>query len=97
MNNKGLITALFTIMLGVVIIILALAFAPALNNSINDVRNQTSENSLTLNCFSGDGVKNNTLNDYEEANCIASDLITPAFIFVLIGVAGVIIGAKLII
>lgn len=95
MIKKGLVVSLFGVMLGVVIIILAIAFAPGLTNAVKDIRNQTTADTLTLNCFQTNGSANTTLNNFQEANCIVTDLQTPTFILVLIGIAGAVIGAKI--
>lgn len=98
MNSKGLTGSLLNIMLAVTIFILALALAPGLTSSINNIRNQTDtgEQGIGLNCVLVNGSSNNTLSNFQEATCVATDLISPLFILALIGIAGAIIGAKIV-
>ena len=61
MNNQGQV-AFFTLMIGIVIIILALAFAPGIKTQIDSARNTTS-----LDCA------NSTTSDFNKAACVVSD------------------------
>lgn len=72
------------IMMAVVIIILALSFAPA-NKQVVD----TAMDSNNLNCT------NPSLDNFNKANCVATDLISPYFLLIGIGIAGAIMGAKI--
>jgi hypothetical protein len=83
MNNKGQIM-LVALMVGVVIIILALAFAGPTKQFVDGARGTDG-----LNCSS------NLLDKYYQADCVATDLLTPAFIGFLIVLGGIIIIARL--
>ena len=82
MNKKG-ITFFYTLMLGVTIMILGLAFAFPVKESVDDSRTQ-------LNCSW------TNLSKYDEANCVGLDLLKPLTIggIILIGVAD--LGARLV-
>ena len=84
MNKKGQVM-LIGIMLAVVIIILVLSFAPA-NKLVAD----EAMNSTNLNCT------NPSLDNYGKANCVATDLISPYYIAIGIGIGGLIMVAKII-
>ena len=108
MNNLGIITGLLKIMLAAVFIILALALAGpgrhfieiTKNTTIldtNETGNPTGVNvsQIGLNCVNITGQENTTLNDFQKVNCIAVDLINPLFILTIIGLAGVIVAARI--
>lgn len=98
MNKRG-ISVIVTLMIAVTIIILGLALAPALNEINLGIRG---ENNTLLNNNNGDLGRSPGLNclsnssDFDEGACIVSDLYNPLFIAVLLGLAGVIIGAKVV-
>lgn len=85
MNNKGQIPIFFTLMLGITIIVLALAFAPVVKEFVDDARDV---NSL--------GCNNSTISTFDKATCIVADVSTFGFIGGLLMLAGVIIGARLV-
>lgn len=89
MNRKG-ITALVTIPIAVVVIILALVFAGPIKSFVDDARNTT-----TLDGNQGLDCDNPAISDYNKGGCIIVDLFNPAFFAILIGLAGVIIAAKI--
>lgn len=79
MNNKG--QAIFVYFcLGIVIIILALAFAPILKQFVTDAMNPSTENSIGLDC------NNASISDFDKANCVAVDLSQFTFIMTLISI-----------
>lgn len=84
MNSKGSI-ALFALMLGLVVLILALAIAPPVNTSIQEARNSTG-----LDC------DNSSISKFDKAACIGSDLTQFYFIGSLILIATLIITARII-
>lgn len=89
MNNKGF-TFFLTLMIGIVILILALAFTPVLKEFSDNARNSTSTNSIGLDC------SNSSINDYNKASCLYVDYLPPFFAGFLIFIAGAIIVAKVI-
>lgn len=92
MNKSGQLTTYFvTLMIGVVIIIMAMALAPTIKNVISDARSNSTSTTLGLNC------SDSTINNYNKATCLFSDISLPAFVGSVIFIAGGIIGAKLLI
>ena len=87
MNKKGQVI-FFTLMLAIVIIILALAFAPVIRQFVDEARQPSSDTQIGLDC------NNPGISDFDKANCVAIDFYNPYFIGMLIGVAGAIIGAR---
>lgn len=84
MNNKGQVIFL-TMMIGIVIIVLALAFAPGLKKQIDITRGATG-----LDC------SNNSISTFNQATCIVTDLNMFYFVGGLIFIAGaVLMGRKL--
>ena len=80
----------FTLMLGVVVIILALALAPAVKQTSDTAQAPSTNETVGLDCM------NNSISDFNKAQCFFTDLSTPYFFFGFIGIAGAIIGARLI-
>jgi hypothetical protein len=76
-------------MIGIVIIILALAFAPVLKASVDDARGNSTDTHEGMGCDSID-------NDWQRGYCFASDTFLPYFFFGLIGIGLAVIGAKII-
>lgn len=81
-NDKGQ-TFFLTFMLGVTIIILALAFAPGLNSHIQDMRSPDD-----LDCG------NSSISDFNKATCVVTDISGFYIIGGLIAIAGAVIGAR---
>lgn len=88
LNSKGQ-TTLVAIMLAVVFIILALAFATPIKQFSDTARNSSTNSTVGLDC------SNSSISTYDKANCVATDLFNPYFIGFLIFMAGVIIAAKI--
>lgn len=89
MNNRGQV-AIFTLMLFIVIVILALAFSPVIKQITEEARSPTSDTALGLDC------SNTSISDFQNAGCVSVDLLNPYFFWGLLGIAGIIIGAKII-
>lgn len=89
MNNKGQY-AIYTLMIGIVVLILALAFAPALKSFVDTARLPSTNESIGLDCT------NNSISDFDKATCVTTDLYLPYFILGLVGLALIIIGAKVV-
>lgn len=76
-------------MLGVVVIVVALAFAPGLRQFVNDARGPTTDTQVGLDCT------NSSISDFDKSTCSVIDLSLPYFIIGLIGIGLTLITAKL--
>jgi len=85
MNDKGFV-AIYGLMLTVVIVILALAFATPVKQFIDDARAPSGNNSIGLDC------NNSSISDFDKATCIATDTNLPLFVGGLIAIALSILG-----
>lgn len=83
MNNKGQVM-FYAFMIGLVIIVLALALAPVVKEQVDTTRNTDN-----LNCTNPD------INNYDKAACYVADLTIFHFVGGLIFIAGMVIGAKI--
>jgi len=90
MNNKAGLTFFVGLMIALVFIILALAFAPVLKQFTDIAMNDTTATTIGMNCSS------TNLTNYETANCLFVDYQMPIFVIFLIFAAGAIITARLI-
>lgn len=88
--NKNGQVVFYTLMLAVVVVILALALTPIVNTFVSDARGNTTDTQLGLDC------DNSTISDFTKSQCVLTDVATPYFFFGLIGIALLIIGAKVI-
>ena len=84
LNAKGQ-ALFFSFMLGLVIIILALALAGPVKNHMDDIRSTDN-----LNCSS------TTISDYDKAACVVTDLSIFHFVGGLIFIGGAVLVAKII-
>jgi len=89
-NKRGQVL-MYSFMLGLLILVLALAFTQPVKEQIDSIRNTT-----TLEGTAGLDCANSSISDYDKGACVVSDLITFHFIGGLIFVAGAILTAKLI-
>lgn len=89
-SKKGL-AAFLNIMLAVTIFILALSLAGPLRNFTETARGPDQ-----LGCILSNGSVNSTLDRYQEAACFTTDLSLPLFIWVLVGIGGAVLLAKLV-
>ena len=88
-QKKASIT-LYSIMLALTIIILALALAGPIRESTDNARNQTDGDTIGMDCG------NESISDFTKAACVATDINLFYFIGGLIFLAGVIISARII-
>ena len=89
LDSKGQVV-LFALMVAVVLILLAIAFAPVVKVFVDEARNSSSETSVGLDCG------NESISDYDKANCVAVDAFNWYWFAFLIGLAGaVVVGRKL--
>lgn len=88
MNKGGRIV--LGLMLATVFVILAFALAPAIKETVDEARNTTTDTRIGLDC------DNSSITDEAKAACVVTDLSLPYFIAVVIGLAGMIIGASIV-
>ena len=89
MNNKGQVWG-YTIMLGLTIIILALALSPAGNYFVKTAMNQTTGNTIGLDC------NNSSISNFDKGACVVTDFSIAYFFGGLILIGGIVITARLI-
>jgi len=89
MNNRGQVIFM-TLMIGVCIIVVALAFAPGLRQFVTDARAPTTDTQVGLDCT------NSSISDFDKSTCAIVDLSLPYFIIALVGIGLSVITAKLI-
>ena len=77
-------------MVALVVVILALALAPAVKESTDLARNASTDSSVGLN-FSSDSISN-----FDKATCVATDITLPYFIGFLLFFAGAIVVGRII-
>lgn len=87
MNRKGQVI-FYTLMLAIVIVVIAMALIPVVNNFTNDARNTTTDTRVGLDC------SNSSISDYQKSQCMLVDAATPYFFFGLLGIALLVIGAR---
>lgn len=88
LNNRGQIV-FYTLMLSVAIIVITLAMVVVVKSFVEEARSPTDTDSIGLDC------NNSTISDFQQAQCVLTDLATPYFFFGMIAIAGMVIGAKL--
>ena len=86
MNNKAQ-TILYGMMVGLVILILALALAFPVQDSIEKAKNQTDGDTIGMNCST-------TTDNFVKAGCYMSDVSSFSFIGVLIFIGGGFVAAR---
>lgn len=90
LDNKRGQVVFYTLMLGVCIIVLALSMVKVVNSFVVDARAPTSDTAVGLDCA------NSSISDFNKAQCVITDLATPYFFFGILGLAGSVLTAKLI-
>lgn len=88
-NKRGQVI-FYTLMLAIVVVIIALALVPVVNTFVTDARNVTDDTRVGLDC------SNETISDFQKSQCVLTDIATPYFFFGLIGIALLIIGARVV-
>lgn len=88
-NSKGSVM-IFSIMLGLVVIILALALAPAGKEIISSAMNVSTSDTIGLDCG------NDSISNFDKATCIITDFSLFYFFGGLILIAGLIITGRII-
>ena len=89
MNKRGSVL-IYGLMLGLVVIILALALAPAVSESTNGARDAPSGDTYGLDC------NNESISDFDKAACTTTDLSLFWFVGGLVLIGGGIIASKII-
>ena len=90
LNKKGQVF-FYTLMLGIVIIVLALALGTPVKDMVDSARNETTdEGQAGLDCT------NTTISDFNKGACVVADLTIFHFVGGLLFIAGAVIIAKLI-
>jgi len=87
MNGKKGQIIFYSLMVGVVVFIVALALASPITDSIGSVMNETSGDLVGLNCTSTDS-------NFIKATCVVTDITPFYFIGFLLFLAGAIVTAK---
>ena len=80
-------------MIAVAVIILALAFAPSVNEITTDARNETAFNGEV---GSGMNCSSSVLDDFTNAGCLVSDMAQGFFIGGIMAIAGIVIAARVV-
>ena len=89
MNSRGQVWG-YTMALGLVIIILALALAPAGQSFVNDAMNETVGDKLGLDCT------NDSISTFDKGTCVITDFSMAYFFGGLIFIGGSVVVAKLV-
>jgi hypothetical protein len=89
LNNKGSVF-IYGMMVGLIIIILGMALAPAVSQFTNGARNTTTADSLGMNC------SNSSISNFDKAACVSTDLTLFYFGAAIIFIGGAIIISRII-
>lgn len=89
MSRKGQV-AFVALMLAIVFIILALAFAPAIKQFVDNARNVSDDTHVGLDCG------NSSISNFDKGNCLIVDNYTPYFVGFLVFAGGAIVAAKIV-
>jgi len=97
MNNRAQIF-FYSLMLGILVLVLALALASPVKEIVDSTRNQSTSVLYTNQSTSSPGLdcSNSTISIFDKGACVVSDLSIFHFIGGLIFMAGAIISARLI-
>ena len=90
MQNKKASVMIYSVMLGVVVIILALALAPAGKQVIGDAMNTSTSDAIGMDCG------NSSISNFDKAACVVTDFSLFYFFGGLIFVAGTIIVGRIV-
>ena len=88
MNAKGQVIFV-SLMIALVFIILALAFAPVIKEFSDDAQNTTSQTQVGLDC------SNSSISNFDRANCLFVDYMNPLFVGFLIFAGAAIAAGRL--
>ena len=90
MWNKKAQVVVYAFMLGLTILVLALALAPPIKQSVDTARNVTNGDTIGMDC------SNASISNFDKVACYASDLSMFYIIGFLIFMAGAVITAKIV-
>jgi len=90
MRNKKGSVLIYGLMLGILVIFLALALAPVVQEFTDSARNETVGDKIGLDC------NNDSISSFNKATCLATDLNLFYFIGSLILIGGLIVTAKIV-
>lgn len=88
MNNKAQVWG-YSIMLGLVLVILAMALAPAGQKMVNDAMNESTADFIGLDC------NNESISNFQKGTCVIADFSLGYFFGGLILLSLSLIGAKI--
>jgi len=88
MNSKGQVWG-YTLMLGITVVILALAFAPIGQSFVNDAMNVSTASAIGMDC------DNSSISSFTKGACVVTDFSLAYFFGGLIFIGVAIITAKL--
>ena len=89
MNKRGQIL-FYTLMLAIVLVILAVVLVPILTEFTGDAMAATSGDTIGLDCA------NSSISDFDKGTCLIIDITAPYWAAIVLGLAGMIIGARII-
>lgn len=87
LNNRGQVI-FYTLMISICVVVIALGIIPVVKSFVDDARSPTSDTAVGLDC------SNESISDYQKSQCVMVDMTTPYFFLGLIGIALLIIGAR---
>jgi uncharacterized protein (UPF0333 family) len=88
-NKKGQVV-FYTLMLSVVVVVLALAMTPVVKQVVDNSTGEDTDTQQGMSC------NNSTISDFRKAQCVLTDLTTPFFLYGMLAIALIIIGARVI-
>lgn len=89
MNKQGQVWA-YGLMLGLVIIVLAMALSPPLNDFTKTAMNQTTGDTIGLDCT------NSSISNFQKGACVVTDFSIAYFIGGIILIGGTLVLAKIV-
>lgn len=89
MNNRGQVV-LLALMLGAVILVVTIALSPVIKEISVEARNVSSGDRIGLDCG------NSSISDFDKSTCVITDLYLPYFLISVLGLVGILVGARII-
>lgn len=90
LNSRGQVF-FYTLMLAIVVVVLGLALVIPVNQTVESAMQNDTASAQGLDC------SNSSISAFQKSSCVITDLATPYYLFGMIAIASMIIGAKLII
>lgn len=88
--NKKASVVIYSLMVGLVILILAIALAPAGKQVMDDAMNASTSDFIGLDC------DNDSISNFDKATCVVTDFSLFWFFGALICIAGAVVGGRII-